>query len=153
LAVAAPTSSGVAEWTDEQLEVRAQLKQVRSDVVECVAAIKKVEAQIESVEAEIKQLTTAGGGLDAKTLDNLHVDKASLRDKEIVLQRKEVSLRDTEKLLIGQKAALRADMSPQRNQAQGLAALRSPGPIYVAYCPHACASHFCRLGHFQSRFV
>jgi hypothetical protein len=152
-AVTASTSSGVAEWTDAQLEVRAQLKQVRGDLVECGAAIKKVEGQIEGVEAEMKQLTSAGGVLDAKTLEYLRAKEASFRTKEASLQTEKVSLRHQETLLLGQEAALRVDMSPQRNQANGLAVLRSTGPIHVAHCSHVCASLVSRLARDQSRLV
>ena len=152
-AVAASTSSGVAEWTDAQLEVRAQLKQVRGDLVECGAAIKKVEGQIEGVEAEMKQLTSAGGVLDAKTLEYLRAKEASFRSEKNSLQTEKGSLRNQETLLLGQEAALRVDMSPQRNQANGLAVLRSTGPIHVAHCSHVCASLVSRLARDQSRLV
>jgi hypothetical protein len=99
-------SSGIVKRSNE-LDVHAQLMQVRGDLGECVAAIKKVEDQIESVDAEIKQLP-AEDGMDAKTLEywrseevSLRAKEASLRDEKASLRVKETSLGQKETLLLG----------------------------------------------------
>ena len=106
-ASAASASSDTIVKRSYELDVHAQLMQVRGELVDCVAAIKKVEDQIESVDAEIKHLP-AEDGMDAKTLEywrsekvSLRDEKASLRDEKASLRVKEASLGQKETLLLG----------------------------------------------------